>query len=152
MELVLMRHGEAEAVATTDSERRLTPVGSQANRRVAKALQARICVFDLALMSPYARARQTADDVEMELGSLNFRQSHLVLPDTSPSEVIESLPSDTALRVLLIGHNPLLSRLAALLIEGNADTGLHLETSELLCLRADILAPGCGSIVFSLHA
>lgn len=152
MKLYLFRHGEAEAAVAGDAERRLTEAGSRRNRATAALFTQRGATVELALVSPYVRARETAADLEAKLGHLNFQESHLLTPDADVSGIIEFLEQTPAGNTLLVGHNPLLSRLLSLLVAGATAACSGLETSELACLSLDVVAPECGRIDYRLRA
>ena len=152
MKLYLFRHGEAEPDTGGDSQRRLTAAGSRRNRATAALFAGRGGRIEQALVSPYARALETAADLEAELGKLDFRESHLITPDADVSGVIEFLAEGSAESVLLVGHNPLLSRLLSLLTEGDLHSTPGLDTSEMACVSLDVIAPGCGEIDYRIRA
>ena len=63
MLLLLMRHGEAENRAYEDSERALTDYGRKEVSMTAARLGAERMSVDSIVVSPFLRARQTADIV-----------------------------------------------------------------------------------------
>jgi len=71
MKLCILRHGIAaelgEDGSQVDSERKLTREGREKLKCVADALGEMEMAFDLILSSPYARARQTAEQVAARL-------------------------------------------------------------------------------------
>lgn len=173
MLVYLMRHGEAEPRAAEDSLRCLTQRGSTDNLAMAGKLRDRLAAqfvpenhngdsgadnntgpnagsgpVQKALVSPYVRARQTAAQLAGVFPGLAFEESPLLLPDNRPEQVLEALQGLDVDSLMLVGHNPLLSRLAGLLIDG--DAGIGLGTSELICLQTEVLAPACGELRFYL--
>jgi phosphohistidine phosphatase len=158
MELFIMRHGIAvERGAqsfTHDSQRPLTPEGVKRTRKVARAMRALKLQFDLILASPYVRAKQTADIVaEVFEMPGKLRLCARLTPGTKPRELVAEVrrlatPRD---RVLLIGHEPDLSRLASLFISGRPDADLILKKAGLLKLDVhELAAARCASLVFLL--
>jgi len=152
VKLYLFRHGEAEPAVTGDPERHLTAAGSRRNRATGELFAARGARIEQALVSPYVRARETAADLEAVLGNLNFQESHLITPDADVSGIIGFLGTDGVESTLLVGHNPLLSRLMSLLVSGDVHSGAALDTSEMACVGLDVVAPGCGEIDFRIRA
>jgi len=154
MELYLLRHGIAVERGThpfrNDSHRPLTPEGMKRTRRVARALKKLKFHFDRILSSPYVRAKQTADIVADELGiHSKLRLCHALVPGGAPRELIADLKRSCEgdARVLLIGHEPGLSRLASLLISGKADADITLKKAGLCVLEAGELTVGrCASL------
>ena len=59
--LVIMRHGEAEPLSSQDSQRQLTARGQQEVNQMAVWLHQHYALFDWVWASPYLRTRQTAE-------------------------------------------------------------------------------------------
>ena len=58
--VVIMRHGEAQAHAVTDSMRQLTAQGRAEVKQMACWLADTYAAFDYVWVSPYVRTRETA--------------------------------------------------------------------------------------------
>ena len=121
MRLVLMRHGEAGEADPTrwpgDRERPLTDAGRREHARVAGALRRMGVTFDRILTSPLARARETADITARAYGGVPVPEPSELLGDRAePARTLAGLAAVDAERLLCVGHEPTLSRLAALLI------------------------------------
>ena len=125
MRLVLLRHGDAEAYATTaegDFKRRLTPEGIERMRAEAAGMRRLGMTFDVIVTSPLLRARETAEIVAETLGlpapviddrlGASFRVGRLqeILADHRQSE-----------KVLLVGHQPGMSEIIDFVTGGLAD-------------------------------
>ena len=147
MKLFLLRHGLAVEPGTSgctrDSERPLTPEGRRKIRRVAGALARLDLKPDAILTSPYVRAHQTAEIVAATL-RLNKRL-HLCQDLASGGDVNKLIGGinrrfANAVSVMLVGHEPDLSRLASLLVSGKPD-GVTIEFKKggLCALEADNL-------------
>lgn len=153
MEIYLCRHGQAEAYASTDTERALTEQGRIDNLRVARQFASHKPEIDLALCSPYLRAQQTAEDLQSILGSLRFNESSTLLPDEDVRKLLSLLDdlaeTSNVESVLLIGHNPLFSDLLSLLLDGEANRR-QLGTSNLAALKCKYVAPGFGELQYFL--
>lgn len=116
--MVLLRHadaGVARKSAAADDSRRLTSAGTRAARARARELKRRIRAFDLILTSPLPRAAQTAAIVARA-----YRQTPSTLaalaPSESPARLLQCLRRLPAASILLVGHEPGLSRLAGWLL------------------------------------
>jgi len=129
VDLYILRHGIAEertgSTPGGDSQRRLTDEGKKKMRRIAKGMKALHLEFDLILSSPFLRAKETAEIVAAVFGIeklLNLSSN--LAADGNPKELIDELKRNYSKRkrVLLVGHEPYLSRLISLLISG--DTGI----------------------------
>jgi phosphohistidine phosphatase len=133
MNLYILRHGIAvehgAAGYKNDNERPLTGKGERKMWAIAEAMKALEISFDLILSSPLVRARQTAEIVAAALKC----QKRLELTDTlappdSAKPLIQFLADQGAWDdVVLVGHEPFLSRLIALLISGNSETSVLLK-------------------------
>ncbi len=137
-QLWLLRHAEAEPHGTRwDAERRLTERGEAQARAAGAALAGLEVKFDLVLFSPKARARQTAE-LAAERWSEEQRErlrTHDALAggfDAAQAlEVLREVPGDA--RVLLVGHEPDLSRLIGELTGARVD----LKKGGLAVLRLE---------------
>jgi len=130
--LELLRHGEAFTHSEGgDAERALTPRGEDDARGLACQLAEEDWSPDRVFASPYARAQRTARLVLVDAGSTAAIESlDELTPDRDPEEVLEALSAagvDHG-RILLVGHQPLLGRLAGYLT--GISTGL--STCELV--------------------
>jgi phosphohistidine phosphatase len=154
MELYLLRHGIAVERGThqfrNDSHRPLTPGGVKKTRKVAKALKALKLKFDVVLSSPYVRAKQTADLVVEELAiPQKLRLSNALTPSGTARELAAELKryAKADAKVLLVGHEPGMSRFASLLISGKPEADLTLKKAGLCLLDAgDLVAGRCASL------
>jgi phosphohistidine phosphatase len=117
MDLILWRHAEAEAAAPgqTDLKRRLTIRGEKQAHDMAQWLSARLPKKCRVLVSPALRTQQTAHTL-----ALPFEIDPTIGPAANASNLIAATqwPGASA-TVLLVGHQPTLGNLAALLLTGN---------------------------------
>jgi len=123
MELILFRHGIAADVdpdTGDDAARPLTDEGIARTQQAAAGLARIIEKPTLVLASPKVRAAQTADIVVRALKVDNAKLQTLDTLATGPAQaILESLTSYTAAeRLILVGHEPLLSETIALLCAG----------------------------------
>ena len=113
MELILWRHADA-AEGTRDLERKLTAKGRKQAARVAGWLVARLPSSYAVIASPARRARETADAL-----GVRYKISERLAPGAAPADILEAagwpLQKGT---VVVIGHQPDLGRLAAVLLAG----------------------------------
>jgi phosphohistidine phosphatase len=115
MNLILWRHAEAEEQAASDLARRLTARGTKQALGAAKWLKNRIDDDAVFLVSPAARTIQTAE----AFGS-RFRTVAELAPGASAQAVLDAArwPQGVAETVVVVGHQPTLGRVAALLMTG----------------------------------
>lgn len=121
MDLILWRHAEAEDgdARTPDSKRRLTARGEKQAKKMAAWLNARLPPKVTVLVSPAARTQQTAHalgrpfEIEPRLG---------IGADCADLLAAAGWPDPKVSRggtLILVGHQPTLGRLAALLLSGS---------------------------------
>jgi len=143
MELYLLRHGIAEdrKPGRPDAERALTADGRDKLRRVLKRARSAGVAPSLILSSPYKRALETAAVAAEELGYKGkIVKSQTLVPEGSPAEVwqeIRSRKGEDA--ILLASHEPLMSALAAFLLDSPA---LQVDMKKAALLRVDCDSAG----------
>jgi len=142
----LLRHGQAEAKAATDAQRRLTEVGRQEALTMARRLQHE--PLDVILASPYTRAQQTAELVRDHLG---VRRGIVTVdwatPDDDPLAVLDQLAERSEANILLVSHQPLVGQLLSLAIDGHRQTYYPMPTAGLACLDMALPAAGVAELV-----
>lgn len=142
LDLILMRHGQAEdaALSQDDHARRLTSSGRDDAYHTALGFISRSLVPSYILCSDARRTRETSDEVIRALGEQ--APSVVYDPDlyhASRQSALELLQRHLVVcsRALVIGHNPTLSRLVGYLSgeQVQMDTAeaahLTLETDDL---------------------
>jgi phosphohistidine phosphatase len=140
MTLYIMRHGTAEAASPNgdDAARRLTPSGKEKIRQAAGGLRALKIAISLILTSPLERAAETAETVAETLGNGVPRPEVLadLAAGTAPAEIAAALRHFREHKdLLIVGHEPSLSRLASLLLTGSAEAmGIRLKQGGCIAL------------------
>jgi phosphohistidine phosphatase len=155
MNLYLLRHGIAvdPSVAgfAKDAERPLTPKGRRRLRQIAGAMGVLKISFDVILSSPYMRAKQTAEIVAKSLKRLKqLKFSDELTPGGDPKLLIQLLNElrPRPKNILLVGHEPYLSKFIALLTTGNTNMEIDLKKGGLCKLEAETLRYGrCATLV-----
>lgn len=126
MDLLLWRHAEAEPHQADDLGRRLTARGLLQAKSMARWLRRHQPEALRMLVSPAIRARQTAD-----AAGLDYEISQQLAPDASAADLIAAANWPAAGgAVLLVGHQPTLGRLAALLL-ANREFDLEIKKGAL---------------------
>lgn len=113
LDLILWRHAEAED-GLDDSARALTKRGRKQAAQIAKWLKDRLPRVTEVLVSPAKRTVQTADAL-----GLACRSTSKVGTGASAADVLEAAewPHRNG-AVVVVGHQPTLGRVAALLLSG----------------------------------
>ena len=120
MDLILWRHAEAEDARSgqSDLDRALTTKGERQAERMAEWLNRRLAASTRVLASPALRTRQTAQALGRP-----FADAASLAPGALPEHLIEAAQwPDSAVPVLLVGHQPTLGQLAARLLAGQAQS------------------------------
>lgn len=118
MLIYLMRHAEAvpEDQGLSDRDRYLTRRGREAARIAARLLKAEGVELDAIVTSPLPRAVQTAELVADGLDYIDVVEALAALaPGAHPRVALGELPS-RGNSILVVGHEPGISMLGALLI------------------------------------
>jgi phosphohistidine phosphatase SixA len=155
MRLVLMRHADAgdadPARWPGDRERPLTDAGRREHARVAAALRRMGVAFDRILTSPLARARETADITSRAYGGVPAPEPSELLGDRAePARTLAGLAAVEAERLLCVGHEPTLSRLAGLLLSRDGSARVEMRKSGVAVI--DCPGPvGSGHGTLQLH-
>ena len=158
MKIYLLRHGIASPrdprVHPDDDARPLTPAGKSRMQAAAAGIKTAGITFNLILSSPLPRALQTARIVEETMTlAPTLKILDALAPGGSPGDVLAAIPAKRApSSLLLVGHEPDLSRLASELLSSRA-SGLTLEMKKGSLCRIDTVgapAPGTGTLVFLL--
>ena len=116
MELILWRHADAEdgAPGKPDAARALTALGAKQAQRTAAWLGKRLSGEVQILVSPAERAQQTARAL-----ARRFETSHEVGTAAEPQSVLNAAGwPDGEGTVVVVGHQPTLGQVAALVLTG----------------------------------
>ena len=113
VDLILWRHADA-AEGGRDLERKLTAKGRKQAARVGEWLGARLPARYKVLTSPARRARETADAL-----GVRYAIVERLAPGAAPGDILRACgwPSHKG-AVVVVGHQPDLGRLVALLVGG----------------------------------
>lgn len=138
MEIYLLRHGIAEDghAGQADADRGLTDEGREKLGRVLKRARSADVSPSLILSSPYRRAVETA---EIAAEVLQYKgkttETQALIPNASPQEAWEEIRArhgESA--ILLASHEPLMSTLAAFLLNSPA---LEVDMKKAALVRID---------------
>lgn len=114
MDLILWRHAEAvpEREGLDDLDRPLSPKGERQAQRMAEWLNHRLAHSTRILVSPALRTQQTAKALDR-----SFKTVKTIAPDASATAVLSVARwPESSEPVLVVGHQPTLGHVAALLL------------------------------------
>lgn len=145
-ELILLRHAEAVPIETSgdDRQRPLSSHGEQEAQAAGLWLASHNIRPQRVLCSPARRTVETARLALTALDSLPVPQLAEEIYDASPGELLALLDQHGDIgSVMLVGHNPGIERLVALLVEGRSDDFRGMPPGALAVLHLDgMLEPG----------
>ena len=113
MDLILWRHADA-APGDPDADRPLTDKGRRQAKKMAQWLNRNLPANCRIVSSPAVRTVQTAQALERK-----FRQHADLGTDTTPEKLLDAIGwPDGREPVLVVGHQPTLGQVCALLLSG----------------------------------
>jgi len=121
-ELILLRHAHAEPASAgqADLDRPLSPEGLAEAEAAGRWLAEHKLVPDCVLCSPSRRTRETLEAVLATVGYVDQRLDERIY-DATPGTLAELVDEHRQTdRLLLVGHNPGLEHLAALMHSGQS--------------------------------
>lgn len=151
-ELILLRHAETcESVPSQDDKDRLLTEHGREQATAAGAWLHAHCWPDMALCSPARRTRSTLAHVQ-EAGASDTMPTHVVdaIYAATAGELIGIIDahSQDADRLLLVGHNPGIEHLIALLCQGHSHDFRGVPAATVAHIRVgDRLEPGHGTLM-----
>ena len=145
--LYIVRHGIAVEHGTTgiaDDDRPLTSKGEKRIRQVAIGLRNLDLEIDQIVSSPLPRAHSTAEILARILGvERSLETSDLLRPGGEIASIESMVAERSEHNLMIVGHNPSLSRLLSLLVLGDANAPIcDLKKGAIAALSAP--APGGG--------
>ncbi len=151
MKLFVLRHGEAEAIASTDRQRQLTERGRQQIQSMVERNQKALADLELIYASPFVRTQQTVEEFMNCLSAFTGKQySHQsedrLVPNSSPQQVLNMLCSleDNA-NVILVSHQPLVSELVSSLCDIDVNS-ISMPTATLATITLNPVGMGFGRL------
>jgi phosphohistidine phosphatase len=148
MDLILLRHGKAEASSPQgDAARALVDKGREQARRAGRLLKAAGLAPDIVLTSPLLRAVQTAEEFCQAAGIPGpVVQGWLAGGCEAETALVELTAFQDFKRLAIVGHQPDLSRLIQSCL-GAHGSAIDIKKGALACLRIS-LPSRCGTLVY----
>ena len=157
MQLLILRHGIAEEDSPdgSDGSRRLTDEGIAQMKLVAAGLKRCAKRPDVILTSPLVRAVQTARFCGKAFDREPIEVHELAEPD--PMAIINAISGRDEQTLMLVGHEPMLSRMAQTLCTGQPPNGfIKMKKASCACVVVEGRAPeqivGSGQLRWLLTA
>lgn len=150
-EVILLRHAHAStaAAAQGDHERALSPTGQQEAVAAGRWLAEHGLQPDRVLCSSALRTRQTLAGVQDTLGDLDVHFEPAIY-EATPGTLMTLLDAQRdAERLLLVGHNPGLEQVLALLNSGQSGDYRGMPPGAIAVLHVPpdaALEPGSASL------
>jgi len=140
MQIYLVQHGESQP-EEIDPERKLTESGAHAVQKVANFLRTSSggVQVDVIWHSGKARAQQTAELLlpATRAGAEAVIQHEGLAPKDAVEPIERELEEGNS-NVMIVGHLPLLAKLAALLLTGDANNDVvAFQFGCVICLKRD---------------
>jgi phosphohistidine phosphatase SixA len=150
-QLILLRHAHAEPAAPgqADLDRPLSPEGLAEAEAAGRWLAEHDLVPDCVLCSPSRRTRETLEAVLGAIGYVEQRLEPSIYEGTAGTLVALADRHCDAERLLVVGHNPGLERLVALLSSGQSGDyrGMPPGAVAVLGMPADAaIEPGAATL------
>ena len=148
MILYIIRHAIAAPLGPEgdDSQRPLTDKGRTRMYRIAAGLKEMGETPELILTSPYMRATQTARILakELELGKEKIVPTGCLAPGAQAADLVKEINAQYAGRqaIAIVGHEPDLSALIALLISGDPGLSITMKKGGVCRLSTEALQAG----------
>lgn len=149
-DLILLRHAHAEPASAgqDDRQRGLSATGQAEARAAGEWLRAHALMPDRILYSSAARTRQTLEALG-DLDGVQGREEASIY-DASPGILAALVDANRdAERLLLVGHNPGLEQLAALMHSGQSGDYRGMPPGGIAVLRLPVdasIEPGIGTL------
>jgi phosphohistidine phosphatase len=150
-ELVLLRHAHAEQAAPgqNDLDRPLSAEGLAEAEAAGRWLRDKGLVPDCVLCSPSRRTRETLEAVLAAIGYVDQRLDESIY-EASPGTLAALADQHRDVeRLMLVGHNPGLEQLAALMHSGQSGDYRGMPPGGVVVLRLPVdaeIEPGIASL------
>jgi len=150
-ELILLRHAHAEGAVAgqDDADRPLSPEGRAEAEAAGRWLKDHGHAPERVLVSPSRRTKETLEQVLTVLGYVEQREDRRIY-EATPGTLMQVADEHRDIgRVLIVGHNPGLEQMAALLASGQSGDFRGMPAGGVAVLRmpADAaLEPGAAQL------
>ncbi|WP_438012725.1 phosphohistidine phosphatase SixA [Psychrobacter raelei] len=140
MQVIFMRHGEAQNYNDNDAERQLTQLGQQQAAETAQHLLSQYQP-DAFVVSPYVRAQQTLEALRQFAPEIPVIVQPNITPSDDPLQALHSLMDVDGECVVVVCHMPIVAKMAAQL---TADEPEPFSLAEARIFETVFIAPNMG--------
>lgn len=123
----------------SDFNRHLTADGRRDIHAVGRAIRRLKIRPDILVSSPLTRAMQTANIVSEYVG-VEVQEWDSLRPESNPADAISTMKDSNTNSIMLVGHEPHLSKVISCLISAGQAT-IILKKSGLACVRLSAQGP-----------
>ena len=138
MLLYIVRHGDADN-SQPDGMRTLTQKGREVTRRMGELLaRAGFEAPEMVIASPLPRAQETANILREEFApKASFETSDALLSGSTIERPLSLIASKKGLcqSLMLVGHDPLFSHLASMLVTGVDQPSIEMDKSAVVVIE-----------------
>ncbi|WP_041523511.1 phosphohistidine phosphatase SixA [Gilvimarinus agarilyticus] len=151
MRLYILRHGRAEPYQAMDASRALVATGQEDVRQVVGRQRDNMPALRDVWVSPYVRARQSAEIARavLELPESCEYITDLIVPEARVDKLIAELYRSDLESVLLVSHQPLVSTLLDTLC--GVSEAHHMKTASLAAVELEVVAADMGRLLWIEH-
>ena len=152
MQIILMRHGQAQPFQRDDANRALTAEGELQAQQSAAWLINHGYQIDALFVSPYKRAQQTAYFIAQTF-DVPITNCECITPDDdalAAFEWLDDLMLPESATIAMVCHMPIVARLAALLTGESLQHVAGFNLAEVHVIDLDVLALGVGKVTARL--
>lgn len=146
MNIILIRHGQAESFASDDASRMLTTQGEHQAQQTAAWLLNQGYQLDALVVSPYKRAQQTAYHVA-QVFDIPITSCDQITPDNSAQaafEWLDELLLPESATIAVVCHMPIVASLAALL---TGESSVGFSVAEAQVIQMPMFAADVGKVI-----
>lgn len=148
MELILLRHGDAE-FSLPDSDRKLTARGRSQVKKMAQSHATKINGVELVLTSPLRRAMETSEIFTSQAAlKCEIRVVDFLVPEAGVEKLEHQIQSFDCNKMLLVGHLPLLDNWIDYLTDYS---NVRMATASMASLTMDYAYKGLASLNWVYH-
>ena len=146
MNIILIRHGQAESFASDDASRMLTTQGEHQSQQTAAWLLNQGYQLDALIVSPYKRAQQTAYHVA-QVFDIPITSCDQITPDNSAQaafEWLDELLLPESATIAVVCHMPIVASLV-MLLTGESSAGFSVAEAQVI--EMPMFTTGLGKVI-----